>query len=249
MFSVNYRDRVRDDAIKLASSDRRVTACAVVGSLALGGGDRWSDLDLTFAVAEGVSLADVLEDWTRHFVQDFGAVFLFDLPAGRSIYRVVLLPDCLQLDLSFAPESDFAAVSPKFRLLFGNAKSKPYPEPPSVRELLAYAVHHVVRARFCIERGRYWHAEYWISGSRDYALSAACRRRGLPSQYGRGFDDLAPEARDPFENTLVRSLEPEELLRALRMVISALLQELRVEPNLGPRLEPELRKLMAVWPE
>lgn len=78
MFTVNYRDCVREDALKLATSDRRVTAGAVVGSLALDEGDRWSDLDLTFAVAEGVAVRDVLEDWTRHFAQQFGAVDLFD---------------------------------------------------------------------------------------------------------------------------------------------------------------------------
>lgn len=249
MFTVNYRDCVREDALKLATSDRRVTAGAVVGSLALDEGDRWSDLDLTFAVAEGVAVRDVLEDWTRHFAQQFGAVDLFDLPVGARIYRVFLLPDCLQLDLSFAPASDFAAVGPKFRLLFGNAETKPYPQAPSARELVGYAVHHAVRARFCIERGRYWHAEYWLSGARDHALSLACRCRNLPCRYGRGFDDLPPDVRGRFVNSLATSFQREELLRALRTVILALFHELDALPELGLKLEPELRKLIAVWPK
>jgi len=28
-------------------------------------GDRWSNLDLTFAVADGTSIAEVLDGWTR----------------------------------------------------------------------------------------------------------------------------------------------------------------------------------------
>jgi hypothetical protein len=62
MFSVDDRNHIRDRVLQLAESDARVVAGAVVGSLALGEGDRWSDLDLTFAVADGVSLQEVLED-------------------------------------------------------------------------------------------------------------------------------------------------------------------------------------------
>jgi hypothetical protein len=47
-----------------------------------------------------------------------------------------------------------------------------------------------LRARFCIERGRYWQAEYWISGVRDYTLSLACDSRGLPAHHGRGFETI-----------------------------------------------------------
>ena len=48
MFSTQDRDRIRERVLQLAASDARVVAGAVVGSLAHGGGDRWSDLDLTF---------------------------------------------------------------------------------------------------------------------------------------------------------------------------------------------------------
>jgi hypothetical protein len=207
MFSPKYRDLVRDHVLRLANADDRVTAAAVVGSLALDEGDRWSDLDLTFAVADDFSIFDVLEDWTRDIVQEFDAAHLFDLPSGTSIYRVFLLPGCLQFDLSFTPASSFGAAGPKFRLLFGISFEKPHIEPPPAKEHFGYAVHHALRARFCIERGRYWHAEYWISGTRDYALSLACHRRGLPDYYGRGFDDLPHPVREAFLPSLVRSLE------------------------------------------
>ena len=47
MFTVVERDALRDRVLRLAGDDERVVAGAVVGSLALGGGDRFSDLDLT----------------------------------------------------------------------------------------------------------------------------------------------------------------------------------------------------------
>lgn len=247
MFSVRDRDHIRDHVLQLAASDPRVVAGAVVGSLALGDGDRWSDLDLTFAVTEETSVLEVLDDWTRDLVEAFDAVHLFDLPSGASIYRVFLLPGCLQFDLSFTPASKFGASGPKFKLIFGSSTEKPYIQPPSAHELFGYAVHHALRARFCIERGRYWQAEYWISGARDYALGLACRRRGISASHGRGYDDLPPDVRDVFMRALVTSLERNELLRALGCAIEGILHEADEVQELAIKVEPQLRELMVAW--
>ncbi len=247
MFSVADRDRLRDRVLQLAGADSRVVAGAAVGSLALGGGDRWSDLDLTFAVAEASPLSDVLEEWTRLLVDEFQAVQLFDLPAGPSIYRVFLMPGCLQFDLSFTPASKFGATGPKFQLLFGNAVEKPYAPVPSAQELFGYAVHHALRARFCIERGRLWQAEYWISSLRDFALNLACRSHGLPTSHARGYDELPLGVREKFKTSLVSSLERDELLRALAAAIDALLEESGEVPELAAQVEPRLRELLLPW--
>lgn len=244
MFSVQDRDRVRDRVLEMASADKRVVAGAVVGSLALTDGDRWSDLDLTFGVADGVPITEVLADWTRDIVKELGAVQLFDLPSGASIYRVFLLPGCLQFDLSFTPMSQFGASGPKFKLLFGTAVTKPFAQPPSAADLFGYAVHHALRARFCIERGRYWQAEYWISGTRDYALNLACLGYGLNPRDARGYDDLPPEVRAAFADALVTALERDELLRALGSAIQALLQQADDVSEMANLVEPQLRELM-----
>lgn len=96
-----------------------------------------------FAVTDEVPVPEVLEDWSGS----------------------------LELDLSFAPASEFGAGGPKFRLLFGGA------------------VDQALHARVCIERGGFWQAEYWISALRDHALHLACRR-GPDGHYGRDFDEL-----------------------------------------------------------
>ena len=248
IFRVTDRERVHDRVLRLATSDERVVAGAVVGSLALDdAGDRWSDLDLTFAVADDQSMFGVLEDWTRLLAVEFDAVQLFDLPVGASIYRVFLLPGCLQFDLSFTPASQFGALGPQFKLLFGRAVDKSPPPPPSARMLFGYAVHHALRGRFCIERGRLWQAEYWISGVRDYALHLACRRRGLPAAHGRGFDDLPAEVRELFTGALVTSLERAELLRALGCVVRGLLGEAEEVQDLAAKVAPQLDKLVTTW--
>ena len=79
MFTPVERDRVRDRILEIATADDRVVAAAVVGSLARGGGDRWSDIDLSFAVRDDVAIAEVLDDWTSQVTEDLGAIRLLDL--------------------------------------------------------------------------------------------------------------------------------------------------------------------------
>lgn len=55
--------------------------------------------------------------------------------------------------------------------MFGKSADKPYLKPLQVWELFGCAVHHASRARFCIERGWYWQAEYWISAIRHYVFT------------------------------------------------------------------------------
>ena len=244
MFNIKDREHVRERVLDLAKEDARVVAGAVVGSLALSEGDRWSDLDLTFAVADNVPIMEVLEDWTRKLIAEFDATQLFDLPTGESIYRVFLLPGCLHFDLSFTPASQFGAIGPKFELLFGTAVEKPFIQPTAANELFGYGVHHAVRARICIERGRYWQAEYWLSGARDYALSLACRRRGLSPFYGRGFDDLPANVRETFTRALPASLQREDLWAALCAALNGMLHEAADLQDSLKKIEPRLRELM-----
>ncbi|HET8967622.1 MAG TPA: hypothetical protein VFN20_15450 [Candidatus Acidoferrum sp.] len=244
LFSEADRARLSERVLEWARSDSRVVAAALVGSLAFGEADRWSDLDLTFAAADDESISELLDDWTRKLAQDFDAAHLLDLQSGDTIFRVFLLPGCLQFDLSFTPASNFGANGPKFKLLFGSAVEKPHAPPPSAHELFGYAVHHVVRARSSIERGRYWQAEYWISAARNHALSLACRRRGLPAVYGRGFDALPADVRESFAEARVTSLAKDELFRALGLVIEGLLREAEEVQSLATKLEPQLRKLI-----
>jgi predicted nucleotidyltransferase len=122
MFTVEQRDALRDRVLRLAEEDDRVVAAAVVGSLAVdGGGDRFSDLDLTFGIADRVPVTGVLDDWTTRLVDELDAVTLADLERGLTIYRVFLLPGALQLDLSMTPAAQFRPYGPRLRFVFGQA--------------------------------------------------------------------------------------------------------------------------------
>ncbi|HEV3405636.1 MAG TPA: nucleotidyltransferase domain-containing protein [Candidatus Dormibacteraeota bacterium] len=224
MFTVEQRDAFRDRILVLAQNDARVVAGAMVGSLALGGGDRFSDLDLTFAVADDVPVAEVLDDWTATLKDDAAAVVLVDLERGSTTYRVFLLPNALQFDLSMTPAARFAPAGPKFRLVFGEAIGPETPaKPPYAADLFGWGVIYALHSRSCIGRGRVMQAEHYIGAVRDHALSLACLTRGLTAVQARGYDDLPADVRAGFDSTHIASLHPAQLESALSAAVRELL--------------------------
>lgn len=227
MFTVEHRDAVRERLLRVAEDDERVVAGAAVGSLALGGGDRFSDLDLTFGIADQVPVRDVLDDWTGTLADELDAVHLVDLERGPTTYRVFLLPDELQCDLSMTPASQFRPAGPRFRLLFGTTApgETEVARAPAAADIFGWGVIYALHARACIERGRYWQAEHYVGAVRDHALSLACLRHALPAVQARGYDDLPAETLARFENTHLRSAEPAALQAALAASVVALMRE------------------------
>src|SRR5438045_3986439 len=114
MFTTEFRDQVRQRVLELARADSRVTGGALTGSTARGAGDKWSDIDVAFGIAEGNRLETVLDDWTQVLDQEFGVVTHFDLRAGKRLFRVFLLPNRLEIDVSVMPAEEFGAYGPEF---------------------------------------------------------------------------------------------------------------------------------------
>ena len=246
MFTTERRDHVRDRVLGVARSDPRVTAGARTGSTAVGSGDAWSDIDLAFGVADGVSLAAVFDDWTALFEHEFGLLHHWDLSYRSSLYRVFLLPDGLEVDVSLTPQGDFGPRGPHFRPLFGEARPLQPAPPPDPRYLIGLGWHHVFRARASIERGQPWRAEYWISGIRDNALALACLRLGERAVEARGIDRLPASVTNPFVGALVRALDAGELRRALAVATAGLIGELEAwDATLAALLTPTLREFGA----
>ena len=184
MFTPEQRASLRSDLLKFAAGDRRISGTAITGSVAADREDRWSDIDLAFAVADEVSMPDVLSDWTAHMYDRHDALHHLDVRSGAWIYRVFLLRSTLQVDLAFVPATEFRALAPSFRLVSGQANE------------LA-----MLCSRRCPQRSSAWLgcmrfmrgaasrdatygkcAEYMISGVRDHALALACTRHVLPGR-------------------------------------------------------------------
>jgi hypothetical protein len=237
VFTIEQRDALRARMLQLAEQDERVVAGAAVGSLAVGTGDRYSDLDLTFGIADSVPVPHVLEEWTRTLAAEEHAAQLADLEVGPTMYRVFLMPNALQFDLSMTPASHFRPAGPRFRLLFGEttadeseASVRPpgglsIPTPAVAGDIFGWGVIYALHARACVERERVWQAEHYVGAVRDHALALACLGRGLPAVQARGYDDLPPETLATFAGTRVESGEVDALRRALAASVAALLHQ------------------------
>jgi hypothetical protein len=228
VFTVEQRDALHEHLLQLAEEDERVVA----------GADEFSDLDLTFGIADYVPTAEVLDDWTRTLIDERDAVQLADLERGPTTYRVFLLPDALQFDLSMTPAAQFRPAGPRFRLLFGETAADDsevptrrvagalfIPTPSVAHDLFGWGVIYALHTRACIERGRVWQAEHYIGAVRDHALSLGCLRQGLPAVQARGYDDLSAETLARFEDAHVSAVEPGPLRSALAASVLALMRE------------------------
>lgn len=242
MFDVDERQRIREQLLAFAEEDPGIVGAAITGSDALDAADRWSDIDLAFAVHG--QLNEALERWTTRLYQDFAAVHHWDLPSGNTIYRVFLLPNWLEVDIAFTPEADFGPLGPAWRTVFGQTGQPSPGQAPGHRHVVGLAWHHALHARVCIERRRCWQAEHWISAVRDQVFALACLRLGHPTSYAKGAHLLPRELTLSLEETLVRSLDEAELRRALKAATASLATELaHSAPALAARLQPMLTEL------
>ena len=241
MFTPEERERIRDRVFELARSDARVSGGALTGSAVAGTADRWSDVDTSFGIAEGQDLEAVLADWTAELDREFGVVHHWDLRVPPTIYRVLLMPGGLELNVVVTPAAEFGAHGPNFRLLFGESVEHPPERPPDVGLLIGWSWVYALSARTAIERGQLWKAENYVSAVRDHALALACVRHGEPHTYGRGFDRLPADVLALYEDALVQSADTAELRRALAVATERFLGEVaEVEPELAERLRPPL---------
>jgi hypothetical protein len=244
MFTPEERDRLRSDLLDRARRDPRISGAAITGSAAAGREDRWSDIDLAFGVNHAAELPDVLIDWTAHMYGQHHALHHLDVVSGPWTYRVFFLANTLQVDLAFVPSTEFRALKPTFRLMFGTASEPRHIPPPAPGDLAGFGWLYALHARSSIARGKLWQAEYMVSGVRDHALALCCLRHGLPTDHGRGVDLLPAGVAAQFEGALVRQLETTELSRAFRMAIEVLLSEIRlVDEELAQRLQAALAEL------
>ncbi|HEY2371278.1 MAG TPA: hypothetical protein VGH82_01895 [Gaiellaceae bacterium] len=231
MFDQAERERVHARLVELAQADERIVAAALTGSLGAGSGDEWSDIDLAFALHDGVEVERIVEDWTNVLSREFGVVQHWDLPFRTSLYRVFLLDSLLEVDLAFVPRADFGARGPSWSVEFGESGLVEEAPRPDADNLAGLGWHHIRHARANIARGRPFAALYMLDAARELAIELACLRLGLPTAYSRGAHELPAELRERLGETLPSSLDDAELLRALRGTADVLADEL--EPRLA----------------
>jgi len=241
MFSREEREQIRAALVRAAQADSNVTGAAHLGSAAADRLDDWSDIDFALCISPRAAVVDVIAAWTARMYDDHEAVAHCDVRRGETLYRVFLLRNTLQVDLSFWPADRFRATGPEFKLIFGSANEPQGSAGDSTAELIGLAWLYGLHVRSSIARRRLLQAEYMLSNTRNRVIALACLREGFSTSEGRGFDDLSTDQRSTFSECYPSSLNPEELERAFQQTMRALLNEIRLRnrdlaEEVGPTL-------------
>jgi len=244
MFTREEREQIRAALVSAAHLDPHITAAAHLGSAAADRLDEWSDIDLALCISPGSKLSEVIGAWTSRLYDNHEAIAHCDVKRGDTLYRVFLLRSTLQVDISFWTATQFRAMGPKFKLVFGVANEPQPSSPDSIDELVGFAWLYALHVRSSIARRRLLQAEYMLSSMRNQVLALACQREGLPTRDGRGFDDLDDDKKSGLTECYPSSIDAQELRRALQRTMAALLVEICVrDRDLALRIEPTLNEI------
>jgi predicted nucleotidyltransferase len=229
LYTPEERDDVARRLTELLAADERIARAALSGSGVDGYTDRWSDLDLTVTVGDGIDQQEVADAWIARVYDALPVLHHFAVSFGDEHVRGFLLENLLEVDIGFRP-----AV----------ASEGEWPGPDPANEA-GFAWHDVLHAAVAVARGRPWRAQYYVGVVRWRTLALATDRLRLMFDEFKGVDDLPAELRAALADTLPRSLEPDELLRALRAAMHAFLDELRqTRPELADRLAAPLAEFV-----
>jgi predicted nucleotidyltransferase len=245
VYTPEEREAAVGRVVDLLREDDRVEGAVLVGSM-LGEPDRWSDVDLC-AVVEG-EVAASAGDLRRRIYDAMPIVHHFETAFGETLVCGYLLESLLEIDVAFDSVSSFSLWGPA-RLLYdrngrvATAMERPAATGPSGPDWVGeagFAWHDVLHAAAAVRRGKLWQALWYTERVRNRTLRLAQERRGYYADFFDYADELPDEER-ALEAAIVRSLEPDELLRALEAATQGLIAELRRgDPALAEKLEQPL---------
>ena len=250
LFTPESREATMERICALLKGDDRIDGVVLVGSMARSP-DRWSDVDLEVVVGEQHDTGGVVDDWVSRMYAEFPTLHHYEVAFGGTLVRGFLLADLLEIDLSFTPAPTFGVWGPA-KLIFGRSQairasvdvpsdSESTPPPPDWRGGAGFAWHDILHAGIAVKRGRLWQGLWYMERVRNRALALSSERRGWYAEFHDYTDDLPPAEREPLEETLVGSLEPQLLLEALRAATHALVSELeKGDPDLAAKLKGPL---------
>lgn len=245
MFTEADRAALLTELVEHAQGDPEVTAAALVGSAARRTTDRWSDIDLAVRLAHQAEPSTTADAWQAYLEVTHDVVDHLDLWSGPALYRVFLLVDSLQVDVSFWPAGAFAPNGEPFELLFGEADPPTAPGSVEPHEVIGWAWLYALHARSAIARDRPWQALTMIDGLRDRVISLACLRHDVPGRQGRGVDQLPDPVLARLTSSLVGSTDSEQIVAAFGQLVELLAAEVDVvDPHLAARLQPALTVLV-----
>jgi len=241
-FTTNEREYIRKLILARAEMDPTIISAASFGSAAVGEDDEWSDIDLGFRIAPDKDHVAVCEDWTVFMKRELPITDTLNVWSQGAIYRVFLLDNTLQIDLSFWPYEGFTIIGSKFQLHFGNAQHLPTPS-VNPTDIIGQGWLYLIHARSYLARGRYWQTRLMLEEVRNRIFMLACLRNEIAYNKGKGIDLLPVQEIDAISVHFETPPGKEDLAAAYLLLSERYLYEVS---SLNQSLAEKLNKPISV---
>jgi predicted nucleotidyltransferase len=252
-YSAAERASVQSTLIDRFARDERIEGVLVVGSGAHGFADEYSDVDLAVILREGDPASFALE-WAARLESALPVVHRFGDDRGEAGYVIgLLLENFLEVDVGFLRLDQMAERGMPWAIAFDRAgdveRRQRSLEPASedaeraYRRIVDGIWHWITHGRVAIARGNVLLALADLDEVRAGLVRTAAIRCGIGNR--KHFDRLPRQVRDRVEESLPRSLDPQELTRALAAAAQAFFAEARaLEADLGLDIAARLESVV-----
>jgi hypothetical protein len=264
-FTPEDRQAVLDRLLAELIADARLTGVLIVGSGAVGFEDAYSDLDLAAVVASADEVESTWRDWRARIETLFPVIGCSSMPRGPNVFlHAFLLGGFLELDISFQHIDDLFARRQRWRVAFDRSgrietvmqeswAKRPAPDIEGVyRRYMVGIWYYIIHVMIAVQRGQAWRALYDLEEIRARTIILAGLRLGMETEHYRDADRLPPGLLAALEETLVKTTEPDEIKRALRVAAVCFFREARALDamlglTLADRLETPMQTYLDLW--
>ena len=264
-FSPLERQQFLDQLHNELSQDPRIVGAVLIGSSAVGFADRFSDIDITGVVADGVDAKKVFEDWVSKIRSLRPVIRNFSSQPSPDVWLAgFLFEDYLELDISFQEANKLNAHKEKWKVMFDRSgeleeRMKTSWENRLVSPIIERYIfllndiwYYIVHTVVCSVRGHSIRASYYLNYVRDFCVRLAGLLADVETSESRQAHLLPADFKDQLQGTLISSFEQTELQRALQVgyeLFFRLAAEMdrRLGENHSSRLAEQIRAYLALW--
>lgn len=239
-YTPQERQQTLDRLLDALRADKRLAGVLIVGSGAVGFTDDYSDIDLAVVVEQAEDVKSAFDDWGTTIADLFGILIFVPTQRAPNVFLyAMLLSGFLELDISFQCLDDLVARRPRWRVAWDRTgciadrmdtswKAKVEPDFAAIfRQYMEGTWHYVNHIGLSVARGQLWRAMSDLELIRTRVIELAGLRNGHNTRRFREIDRLSPELLIALGKTLVQNTEPNEILRALRVVVELFINEAR----------------------
>jgi predicted nucleotidyltransferase len=252
------REEILNCILTSLKTDERIAGVLIVGSGAVGFDDEYSDIDLSVVVADDNNVHPVFCDYGETIEKLLSIIGHFEVKYGVHSYLHGFLTDnFLEIDIGFVCLSELTARKGRWNVAFDRSgrieeimqsswEKRPQKD---IKGIYLYRInsiwHHIIHVVIALKRNQPWKALHYLERVRNQTFELAGLRMGLEVDNFRQVDPMPEDFLSGLKQTLVISLDANEIMRALRLALKSFFYEAQnLDDMLGLDVAGKLKSKM-----